>query len=141
MVSWSPAAIPVFLEAYKVFGDKKYLQAAELSADYTFKYGVLAKGMGLCHGTASNIYMLIDVYRATKDPKWRYYITEIFKFSLDTPLLTDPEKFVNYDCIGTYSSFYDTPSSSIAIFADFLTNFDGDLGKMWMLGFGDVPTK
>lgn len=55
--------------------------------------------------------------------------------------MTDPKKFVNYDCVGTYSSFHDTPASSIAIFADFLTNFDGDIGKMWMLGYGDVPQK
>jgi Lanthionine synthetase C-like protein len=97
--------------------------------------------MGLCHGTASNIYMILDVYRQTKDPKWRYYVTELFKFSLDTPLLTDPDQFVNYDCTGTYSSFHDTPSSSIAIFSDFLANFDADLSNMWMLGFGDVPQR
>ena len=63
------------------------------------------------------------------------------KFSLDTPLLTDPDKFVNYDCIGQYSSFHDTPSSSIAYFSDFLAHVDDNLGNMWMLGFGDVTPK
>ena len=60
-VQWchgAPTAIPVFIEAYKVFGESKYLEAANIAADYTFKYGVITKGMGLCHGTASNVYMI-----------------------------------------------------------------------------------
>jgi len=60
-VQWchgAPTAIPVFIEAYKVFGESKYLEAANIAADYTFKYGILTKGMGLCHGTASNVYMI-----------------------------------------------------------------------------------
>ena len=51
---------------------------------------MLIKGMGLCHGTASNIYMLADLYEVKKDPKIKYYITEMLKFGLDTPKLTDP---------------------------------------------------
>jgi hypothetical protein len=38
-VQWchgAPNAIPVFIEAYKYFGDVKYLTAANLAADYTF---------------------------------------------------------------------------------------------------------
>lgn len=65
----------------------------------------------------------------------------MYKFALDTPSLTDPAKYENYDCIGMYAAFHDTPASSIATFGDFLANFDGDLGNMWMLGFGDVPSK
>ncbi len=95
--------------------------------------------MGLCHGTASNIYMLAELYTLTRDPKIKYYITEMLKFGLDTPKLTKPSEYVNYDCIGTYSSFHDTPSSSIAFFSDFLTNIKYDtLEKVWMLGFGDI---
>jgi hypothetical protein len=143
-VQWchgAPAAIPVFVQAYLTFGANKYLKAAEMAADYTFKNGILVKGMGLCHGTASNVYMIALLYELTHEPKLKYYITEMYKFSLDTPALTDPDHFLNYDCIGVYSSFHDTPSSSIATFSDFLTNVDGDLGNMWMLGFGNVPKK
>jgi len=38
-VQWchgAPNAIPVFIEAYKWFGDSKYLDAANRAADYTF---------------------------------------------------------------------------------------------------------
>ncbi len=143
-VQWchgAPNAIPVFIEAYKWFGDAKYLQAANLAADYTFKFGVLTKGMGLCHGTSSNIYLISQLYSITKDPKLKYYITEMHKFALHTPTLTDPDQYENYDCLGVYAAFNDTPASIITTYADFLTNIDKDLGNMWMLGFGQVPSK
>ncbi len=38
-VQWchgAPAAIPVFIQAYKTLGDEKYLNAAYRAADYTF---------------------------------------------------------------------------------------------------------
>jgi len=141
-VQWchgAPAAIPVFIQAYKTFGDEKYLLAASKAADYTFQYGLLIKGMGLCHGTASNLYMLGELYTLTRDPKLKYYMTEMLKFALDTPKLTSPSEYVNYDCIGGYSSFHDTPSSSIGFLSDFLHNIRYDtLERVWMLGFGDV---
>ena len=36
-----------------------------MAAEYTFKYGVLTKGMGLCHGTSSNIYLIAELYSIT----------------------------------------------------------------------------
>lgn len=140
-VQWchgAPAAIPVFIQAYKTFGDQKYLDAANKAADYTFQYGVLVKGMGLCHGTSSNIYMIAQLYALTIDPKLKYYITEMHKFALNTPALTDPETLVSYDCIGQYVAFHDTFTSTISTYSDFLANVNGDLGKMSMLGFGEI---
>jgi len=141
-VQWchgAPAAIPVFIQAYKTLGDEKYLIAAQKAADYTFKFGVISKGVTLCHGVASNIYMLAQLYSVTKDPRYKYYITELLKFALDTPKLTKPSEFVNYDCTGTFSSFNDTPSSAIAFFSDFLSALKWDgLDNVWMIGFGDI---
>lgn len=97
--------------------------------------------MGLCHGTASNVYLIAQLYAVTKSPKLKYYIVEMHKFALDTPTLTDPLRYENYDCIGQYAAFHDTPTSSISTYSDFLAHIDGDLGSMWMLGFGDVPKK
>jgi hypothetical protein len=97
--------------------------------------------MGLCHGTSSNIYMIAQLYSVTQDPRLAYYITEMHKFALDTATLTDPALFENYDCIGVFAAFHDTPASVIATYSDFLGNVDNDLGQMWMLGFGDVPAK
>ena len=121
----APSALPVFTLAYKVFGDQKYLVAADLAADYTFNYGVLKKGMGLCHGTSSNIYMILYLFAATKNPKYKYFAIEMHKFALDTPTLTDPEQMVSYDCTGSYSSFIDTAASAFATYSDMLTYIDG----------------
>eukprot|EP00347_Sterkiella_histriomuscorum_P003864 403362648 len=147
-VQWchgAPSALPVFALAYKVFGDEKYLKAADLAADYTFKYGVLIKGMGLCHGTSSNIYMLLYLAAMTQNLKYKYYAIEMHKFALDTPTLTDPEQMVSYDCTGQYSSFIDSAASSIATYSDMLAYFDDSsfatLEKMWMIGWGKISHK
>lgn len=68
-------------------------------------------------------------------------MTEMHKFALNTPQLTDPELLENYDCIGLYAAFHDSPASIIGTYSDFLAHVDGDLGQMWMLGFGTVPSK
>ena len=81
--------------------------------------------MGLCHGTSSNIYVLMNLYSITKNPKYKYYAAEMFKFALDTPTLTNPTHMVSYDCLGYYSAFIDTPAASIGFFSDMLTYLDG----------------
>lgn len=93
-VQWchgAPSALPVLILAYRKYGDLRYLKAAEKAADYTYRYGVLVKGMGLCHGTSSNIYMINYLYQMTENPKWMYYVYEMHKFALETPQLTDPD--------------------------------------------------
>lgn len=92
-VQWchgAPASLPVFILAYQLYLDKQYLEAADLAADYIFQNGVLTKGLGLCHGTSSNIYMLMHLYTLTGNAKYKYYAFEMFKFALDTAKLTDP---------------------------------------------------
>ena len=97
--------------------------------------------MGLCHGTTSNIYMILSLFIITKDPKYKYQAVEMLKFALDIPTLTDPEKMVSYDCLGKYSSFIDSAASSLGIFSDFITYIDGKEDQMWMTGWGKVSHK
>jgi hypothetical protein len=139
-VQWchgAPSALPVLALAYKMSGEERYLKAAEYAAEYTYKYGVLVKGMQLCHGTSSNIYMILYLYNITQNPKWKYYAYEMHKFALDTPTLTDPDQLVSYDCMGYYSAFVDSVSAAIGTYADFLANVDTP-EKMWMFGWGKV---
>ena len=59
-----------FFEGAKVFKDAA-LKTAALDAAYTtWKYGLLFKGPGLCHGIAGNGYALLAAFRATGDIKW-----------------------------------------------------------------------
>jgi hypothetical protein len=95
-----------------------------MAAEYTFTYGVLKKGMGLCHGTTSNIYMILYHYETTLDSKWARYAYEMHKVALDTPTLTDPDHMVSYDCTGNYDAFIDSVASAIGGYSDFLANLE-----------------
>ena len=46
--------------------DDLLLEAGEL----VWRAGPLAKGAGLCHGTAGNGYALLKLHRRTGDPRW-----------------------------------------------------------------------
>lgn len=58
--------------AYERYGDEKYIAAAELAGECTWKKGILKKGNCLCHGIGGNAYCLMTLYRKTKNPKWKY---------------------------------------------------------------------
>ncbi|XP_037037407.1 lanC-like protein 2 [Bradysia coprophila] len=80
LVHWchgAPGAIYMFLEAYKLFGDNQYLNAAIQSADVIWKRGVLKKSYSLCHGVAGNAYAFMATYEQTKDEK---YLEQAFIF-------------------------------------------------------------
>jgi len=38
----------------------------------------LRKGYGLCHGTAGNGYVFLNLYRATNDLKWLHRTIKVF---------------------------------------------------------------
>ncbi len=55
-----------FPVSYSTEMDSLLLEAGEA----TWRAGPLAKGYGLCHGTAGNGYALLKLYRRTGDVKW-----------------------------------------------------------------------
>ena len=62
----TPGAIPLLLEAIKVFPElkEKLLKIAQDAGDIVFNQGLLFEGRGLCHrGTAGNAYLLHSLYR------------------------------------------------------------------------------
>lgn len=64
----APGAIPMFISAAKLFQDdvalkKSYIEAATKAGEGTFKFGLLKKGNGLCHGISGNGYMLHSLTR------------------------------------------------------------------------------
>ncbi|MEN8181204.1 MAG: LanC-like protein [Myxococcota bacterium] len=63
--SGSPAAVFVFSRAFEVFGDEAYLGVAQRAAEHVWRYGLLRKGNGICHGIAGNGYAFLALYRAT----------------------------------------------------------------------------
>lgn len=90
----APGAIPMYISAARVFGEddpelkSQCIEAAVKAGEGIYKYGILLKGNGLCHGISGNAYMLHSLTR---------YFTESALNPQDTPLATsqalqtDPE--------------------------------------------------
>uniref|UniRef100_A0A3Q1GDQ9 Glutathione S-transferase LANCL1 n=1 Tax=Acanthochromis polyacanthus TaxID=80966 RepID=A0A3Q1GDQ9_9TELE len=75
LVHWchgSPGVIYMLLQAYKTFGVPQYLEDALYCGEVVWRYGLLKKGYGLCHGAAGNAYTFLALYRHTQDPKHLY---------------------------------------------------------------------
>jgi lantibiotic modifying enzyme len=76
LVHWchgAPGVIPTLCQAYGVFGDRKYLDAARDLANTIWRFGLLRKGWGLCHGAPGNAYGFIALYNATQDDRYLRY--------------------------------------------------------------------
>ncbi|XP_068165350.1 glutathione S-transferase LANCL1 [Antennarius striatus] len=75
LVHWchgSPGVIYMLLQAHKVFGAPQYLDDALGCGEVVWRFGLLRKGYGLCHGAAGNAYTFLALYRQTQDPKHLY---------------------------------------------------------------------
>jgi len=66
----SPGAVFLFGQAAKVLKGDKYFQAVLRAGETVWKYGVLKKGCGLCHGISGSAYALLSVYKLTGDLLW-----------------------------------------------------------------------
>lgn len=72
LVHWchgAPGLVYTLTEGHRVFGEKKYLDAALLSGEVIWSRGLLKKGYGLCHGVAGNAYAFLNLFRVTGDEK------------------------------------------------------------------------
>ncbi|XP_065582589.1 glutathione S-transferase LANCL1-like [Artemia franciscana] len=86
LVHWchgAPGFTALLIEASKVFGSPKYMEAAEKCCDVIWERGLLVKGYGLCHGAAGNAYSFVQMYQATKDPKYIHQACAFADFCLD----------------------------------------------------------
>ncbi|XP_041479094.1 lanC-like protein 2 isoform X1 [Lytechinus variegatus] len=75
LVHWchgAPGVIHMLLQAYRVFSEDRYLNAAVDCGRVIWDRGILRKGYGLCHGTAGNGYAFLALYQATKDAQHLY---------------------------------------------------------------------
>ncbi|XP_068612505.1 glutathione S-transferase LANCL1 [Brachionichthys hirsutus] len=75
LVHWchgSPGVVYMLLQAHKAFGESQYLDDALECGEVVWRFGLLRKGYGLCHGTAGNAYAFLALYRQTQNPKHLY---------------------------------------------------------------------
>lgn len=81
LVQWchgAPGITHLFALSYQTFNDIHYLNLAKECTDVIWKYGLLIKGCGLCHGISGNGYGFLKLYQITNDEK---YIYRTIKFS------------------------------------------------------------
>lgn len=75
LVQWchgAPGVLLLFVRAYEIFGEPKYLAWAEMAAEVVWSRGLLRKGNGLCHGMAGNAYCFLALFRCTQNNIYLY---------------------------------------------------------------------
>uniref|UniRef100_A0A6I8N884 Glutathione S-transferase LANCL1 n=1 Tax=Ornithorhynchus anatinus TaxID=9258 RepID=A0A6I8N884_ORNAN len=75
LVHWchgAPGVVYMLAQAYKVFNEPQYLSDALQCSEVIWKFGLLKKGYGLCHGAAGNAYAFLALYNLTQDVKFLY---------------------------------------------------------------------
>lgn len=102
LVHWchgSPGIIPMLYQAYKVYGDQKYLNSMEQSLDCVWRFGILRKGYGLCHGITGNAYTFLCLYRETGQDEYYYKALKIAECCWNEEIrhavntFVDPQRF------------------------------------------------
>lgn len=68
----APGFTALLYRAYEVFNDVKYLKGMEIALDCVWKYGILKKGFGVCHGIAGNAYCFLSLYKLTRQEEYYY---------------------------------------------------------------------
>ena len=62
-------AVAMFVSAYNLFKEYKYLKAANKCGEVIWKRGLVLKGNGLCHGITGNTYPFLTL--APWDDSWK----------------------------------------------------------------------
>ncbi|EFA81797.1 bacterial lantibiotic synthetase component C-like protein [Heterostelium album PN500] len=78
----APGIIPTLVKAYSYFNnDPKYLECAKYSSNVIWKYGLLTKGTGLCHGISGNTFSFLLIYKESNDLCFLYKAIAFVKLS------------------------------------------------------------
>lgn len=73
LVQWchgAPGPLLLFVRAFEVLKDARYLAWAETASDVVWERGLLQKGVGLCHGVSGNAYCFLALHRATGNARF-----------------------------------------------------------------------
>ncbi|KAL3268793.1 hypothetical protein HHI36_007889 [Cryptolaemus montrouzieri] len=85
-VQWchgAPGFVYLFSQAYKVFGDPKYLQLALEAGEIVWQRGLVRKGYSICHGVSGNGYCFLELFQTTQDEKHLYRAIKYAEWCLD----------------------------------------------------------
>uniref|UniRef100_A0A6I8ND58 Glutathione S-transferase LANCL1 n=1 Tax=Ornithorhynchus anatinus TaxID=9258 RepID=A0A6I8ND58_ORNAN len=73
----------IYYYLMQVFNEPQYLSDALQCSEVIWKFGLLKKGYGLCHGAAGNAYAFLALYNLTQDVKFLYRACKFAEWCLD----------------------------------------------------------
>ncbi|KYQ90222.1 hypothetical protein DLAC_08823 [Tieghemostelium lacteum] len=82
LVQWchgAPGIITTLTKCYQFFRDDKYLVPCKSASECLWKYGLLSKGVGLCHGISGNAFTFLSIFQKTKNISSLYQAVEFAK--------------------------------------------------------------
>ncbi|CAK84056.1 unnamed protein product (macronuclear) [Paramecium tetraurelia] len=88
-----PGAFAPILKAYQIFNKQDYLDAAIHMSETLFKYGMIKKGYGLCHGIPGNSYGFMQLYRLTGSEKLRQYAFQFLQYKKNPHVYNEIKNF------------------------------------------------
>ncbi|HMI86594.1 MAG TPA: LanC-like protein [Polyangiaceae bacterium] len=95
----APGVVPTLCKAYEVFGEARYLDAAQRAADAVWSSGLLRKGVGICHGIAGSALSLLTMHRTTRNERDLYRALRMCEATWSEPCLAvirqshDPQRY------------------------------------------------
>ncbi|XP_041977180.1 lanC-like protein 2 isoform X1 [Aricia agestis] len=95
LVQWchgAPGFVPLYISAYQVFEDKKYLDVAIKCGEVIWERGLCRKGYSICHGVSGNAYAFLQLYQVTKEPQHLHRACAFMEWCMDERPGTEQHK-------------------------------------------------
>ncbi|EAR85126.1 lanthionine synthetase C-like protein (macronuclear) [Tetrahymena thermophila SB210] len=89
----SPGAVVPLILGSQLFGAQNLLESAKRAGEDIWKFGILKKGYGICHGISGNAYAFLPLYNITKDLKWLYYCFTFLQIQKNKQIMDIINKF------------------------------------------------
>lgn len=116
---WSHGAAGIgltYLAAYRVLGDRAYLETAVQAAEATFGYGDYRQNYTQCTGLAGSGELFIETHRATGDEKWRQRAVDFAHRCIAYKETTDAGDAWPTDTHGLHSADFDYGAAGVGHF-------------------------
>uniref|UniRef100_UPI0040494DD8 lanthionine synthetase LanC family protein n=1 Tax=Cephaloticoccus sp. TaxID=1985742 RepID=UPI0040494DD8 len=116
---WSHGAAGIgltYLNAHRVLGDPETLETAIQAAEATYGYGDYRNNYTQCTGLAGGGELLLEVYRATGDSKWKDRAVDFAHQCIAYREMTPEGDAWPTDAKGLYSADFDYGASGVGHF-------------------------
>lgn len=68
----APGIIPCLYKAHEIYKEDSYLRAMNKGLECIWRYGIIKKGYGTCHGITGNAYTYLTLYSLTGKEEYYY---------------------------------------------------------------------